>query len=191
MAAQPAGEESFDAAVAPQAVEASAGLRPDQSIEEAVRCARPDRADTKGNVATFELPRRPSSKVDGVVSRPGNRPMSCFRGQASAVRPAMHLVCRMRETSPPRPNASTTGYDARYSAMIGCLDARPTSLRVRRRGRRAYGMPDPARPIDVRVSAPYQALSVWSGRGHSCEADERRDADGDRADDGEDRLPGG
>jgi len=48
MTAQPAGEESFDAAVAPQAVEASAGLRLDQPIEEAVRCARFDRRWRRG-----------------------------------------------------------------------------------------------------------------------------------------------
>lgn len=36
MTAQPAGEESFDGAVAPEAVEAPAVLRPDQPIGEAV-----------------------------------------------------------------------------------------------------------------------------------------------------------
>ena len=41
------------------------------------------------------------------------------------------------------------------------------------------------------VSAPRQALSGRSGRGHSGEADKRRDTDSDRANDGEDRLPGG
>src|SRR5579871_909715 len=53
-------------------------------------------------------------------------------------------------------------------------------------------MPDPApAAVDVTVSAPRQALSGWSGCGHSGEADERRDADGDRADNSEDGLPGG
>ena len=48
-----------------------------------------------------------------------------------------------------------------------------------------------SRPSRREILAPRQALSGWSGRGHSREADERRDADSDRADDGEDRLPGG
>src|ERR1700751_3506895 len=52
-------------------------------------------------------------------------------------------------------------------------------------------MPDPPPPVDVTVSAPREALSGGSGRGHSDEADERRNADGDRADDGEDGLPSG
>lgn len=47
-----------------------------------------------------------------------------------------------------------------------------------------------SRPCRREISAPRQALSGWSGRGHSGEANERRDADGDRADDGEDGLPG-
>jgi hypothetical protein len=54
MAAQPAGEESCDAAVAPKAVEASAVLRPDPSIEEAVGALDPNRADIKENVAIWE-----------------------------------------------------------------------------------------------------------------------------------------
>jgi len=40
------------------------------------------------------------------------------------------------------------------------------------------------------MSAPRHALSGWSGRGHSGEAEERGDPDGDSADDREDRLPG-
>ncbi len=46
-----------------------------------------------------------------------------------------------------------------------------------------------SRPDDATVSTPRQALSGWSGCGHSSEADERREAHGDSADDGEDRLP--
>ena len=47
-----------------------------------------------------------------------------------------------------------------------------------------------SRPDDQTVSAPRQALSGWSGRGYAGETGERRDADGDSADDCKNGLPG-
>ena len=56
MTPQAAGEESRAFAVAPQAVEASADLRLDQPIEEAVRCARSEQRRTRENAATLLPP---------------------------------------------------------------------------------------------------------------------------------------
>jgi hypothetical protein len=65
----PVGDPSFTAPIFANRFddedgEGLAGLRLDQSIEEAIRCARPDRADIKGNVANIESPRRLASEFD-------------------------------------------------------------------------------------------------------------------------------
>ena len=139
MTAQPAGEESFDAAVAPLAVEALAGLRPDQSIEEAVRCARPDRVDIKENAATLESLRGPAGRFDGHA-----RPVLVTTG---LLLPTPSSGCAPRQASlavwvrPRRLGQKCLSDPPRNPVLVDdpvSLDAKPISPRVRRRGKRAH-----------------------------------------------------
>jgi hypothetical protein len=104
----------------------------------------------------------------------------------------MHFAGAMRETSPLGPDASTVCHDARYSAKTRRAPTPhlPHTVFDDEDGGHMECL-IPPRPVDAMMSAPRQALSGGSGRGQSGEADERRDADGNRADDSEDRLPGG